>query len=71
MLTGSNARETGETRSSGQMNERDGVLDDWFTKSTHQLRQRTAQEGAWVNQPSRETVERLINWFDNENLQVQ
>jgi hypothetical protein len=68
MLTGTNTRGAGETRSSWRS---DGALDEWFTESTHQLRQRTAREGAWVKQPTRETVERIINWLHNGQPQTQ
>jgi hypothetical protein len=71
MLTGSHAQETGEERSAWQMNDSDKAGEEWFTKSTHQLRQRTDQEGAWVTQPTRETVERIINWFHNYEQEVQ
>ena len=69
MLTGSNAQEAGEERSEWQMKDRGG--EEWFTMSTHQLRQRTNQEGAWVVQPTQEIVERIINWFHNDEQKVQ
>ncbi len=71
MLTGSNAQEAGEERSEWQMNDSDTAIEEWFTKSTHQLRQRTNQEGAWVVQPTQEMVERIINWFHNDEQKVQ
>ena len=63
MRTGSNAQEMTEAAGYWQRDEGDEA---WFTRSTDQLRQRTAREGTWVNQPARETVERLIDWLQNE-----
>jgi hypothetical protein len=39
--------------------------DEWFLESTNQLRQRTAREGSWVEQPTRQTVGRLIDWLED------
>ena len=63
MLTGSNAQEMTEAAGYWRRDEGDEA---WFTQSPDQLRQRTAREGTWVNQPARETVERLIDWLQNE-----
>ena len=71
MLRGSDLQKPGEARNTGQFQKSDGAVDDWFTASTQQLRNRTAQEGAFINRPSRETVERLIDWFHSDDPQVR
>lgn len=71
MRTGSNLQEIGGVRNTWQLQDNDGAVDKWFTDSTQQLRDRTAQEGAFINRPSRETVERLIDWFHTDSSQVR
>ena len=63
MRTGSNAQAIAEASGYWQRDEGDEA---WFMQSTDQLRQRTAREGTWVNHPTRETVERLIDWLQRE-----
>jgi len=63
MQTGSNAQEMAEASGYWRRDEGDEA---WFTQSTDQLRQRTVREGTWVNYPTRETVERLIDWLQTE-----
>ncbi len=63
MLTGSNAQEMTEAAGYWRRDEGDEA---WFTQSTDQLRQRTVREGTFVNYPTRETVERLIDWLQTE-----
>jgi hypothetical protein len=71
MLRGSDLQKSGEAGNAWQLQKGDGAVDDWFTASTQQLRARTAEEGAFINRPSRQTVERLIDWFDSNDLQVR
>ena len=71
MRTRWNLQGSADARNSLQIDEVDTTNDEWFTISTQQLRERTAQEGAFINRPSRETVERLIGWFQDENSQVR
>ena len=71
MRTRWNLQESSDAQNHWQMDEVDGANDEWFTASTQQLRERTAQEGAFINRPSRETVERIIDWFQDENSQVR
>ena len=71
MRRGSKLHESGEARNSRPLQEGGGRVDEWFTVSTQQLRDRTTQEGAFVNRPSREVVERLIDWFHADNSQIR
>lgn len=71
MLTRSDLQEAGDTRNTRQVEIEDGAKDEWFMIATQQLRDRTAQEGSFVNRPTRETVERLIDWFHTEDSQVR
>jgi hypothetical protein len=64
MTTALNSMETQESLSSIEMGE-----GDWFVASIGELRNRTAREGSWVSRPSREIVERLIDWLRDENSQ--
>ena len=66
MLPGSNGHEKDDFAGVWGMGEGDPAHDEWFSESMNRLRQRKAREGSWVEQPTREIVSRLIDWFEDE-----